>query len=169
MSKIFLVTLGCVVSIFAAVTALHACGDKFLVGVRGGQYLRYQGPVHPTRILVYWNIDPETDPGDPGDSILEATLKEAGHSVQLVTDSRALYSEVASKGFEIIMMDVADARQEQRRIEGVSPDSTILPVLQFPTRREYSAAKKEFGHAVKTPTTMAKLLAQIEKARPSSR
>ncbi len=169
MSRILLATLGCVALIFAGVTELHACGDKFLVGVRGGQYLRYQGPVHPTRILVYWQVDPETDPGDPGDSVLEASLKEAGHTVQLVTDSRALYSEAASKGFEIIMMEVGDAREEQRRIEGVSPDSTILPVLHFPTRSEYSAAKKEFGHAVKTPTTMPRLLAQIEKARPSSR
>ena len=169
MSRILLATLGCVALIFAGVTELQACGDKFLVGVRGGQYLRYQGAVHPTRILVYWHVDPDTDPGDPGDSVLEASLKEAGHSVQVVKDSRSLYQEAASQGFEIIMMEVGDAREEQRRIEGVSPDSTILPVLHFPTRSEYSAAKKEFGHAVKTPTTMPKLLSQIDKARPSSR
>ena len=169
MSRVLLATLGILALVIAGVTELGACGDKFLVGVRGGPQFRYSGAVHPTRILVYWHIDPENDPGDPGDSILEASLKEAGHSVAIVTDSKSLYQEAASGGFEIIMMEVGDAREEQRRLEGVSPESTILPVLHFPTRPEYSAAKKEFGHAVKTPTTMPKLLSQIEKARPASR
>ena len=169
MSKTMLAILCGVASILVGTSDLRACGDKFLVGIRGGSQLRYQGAVHPTRILVYWNVDLEKDPLDPGESVLAAPLEEAGHEVQVVGDPKALYQEAASGAFDIIMMKIDDAREEQSRIGGVAPESTILPVLYFPTRSEYSAAKKEFGHAVKSPMTMAKLLSQIEKARPSSR
>ncbi|MCZ6727697.1 MAG: hypothetical protein O7A98_10155 [Acidobacteria bacterium] len=168
MSRNFSAVLGFLALAVAGVTELSACGDKFLVGTLGGRYLSYQGEVHPTRILVYWQADPE-DSGNPGDSILEESLTEAGHSVVIAKDSKSLYQGAASGGFEVIMMDVGAAREEQVRLQGVSPDSTILPMLEFPTRREFSAAKKEFGHAVKTPTTLSNLLAQIEKTRPSSR
>ena len=96
-------------------------------------------------------------------------MTQAGHTVEVVEDSKSLYREAASGSFEIILMDIGEAREEQKRIEGVAPDSTLLPVLDFPTRSEFSAAKKEFGHAVKAPTTMPKLLSQIEKARSTGR
>ena len=169
MSKIFLAALVCVAVLMAQVPALDACGDKFLVGVRGGLQLSFSGVVHPTRILVYWHDDPANDPESASDSAFEASLTEAGHTVAIVKDSKALFQEASSRRFEVIMMEVGDAREEQERLEGASPESTILPVLHFPTRSEYSEAKKEFGYAVKTPTTMSKLLSQIEKARPESR
>lgn len=168
MSKTILVILGGVAAILVGTSDLQACGDKFLVGIRGGSQLRYQGAVHPTRILVYWNVDLEEDSLDPGASVIEVPLEEAGHEVQVVRDATSLYQEAASGAFEIIMMKIDDAREEQSRMGGVAPESTILPVLYFPTRSEYSAAKKEFGYAIKTPMTMVKLLSQIEKARPRS-
>ncbi len=168
MSKTIVAIVGGVAALLVGTSDLQACGDKFLVGIRGGSQLRYQGAVHPTRILVYWNVDLEEDPLDPGESVLEAPLEEAGHDVQVVGDATSLYREAASGAFEIIMMKIDDAREEQSRIGGVAPESIILPVLYFPTRSEYSAAKKEFGHAIKTPMTMVKLLSQIEKARPRS-
>jgi hypothetical protein len=167
MSKILLATIGVLALMVAGVAELGACGNKFLVAARGGPQLSYSSVADPARILVYWEADPENDSGD--DSILEASLKDAGHSVAIVKDSQDLYREAASGGFEIIMMEVGAARQEQPRLEGVAPRSTILPILHLPTRSEYSAAKKEFGQAIKTPSTMKHLLGQIDKARPASR
>jgi hypothetical protein len=161
-----LAVLGLLALTISGAAELPACGDKFLVGVRGGPQLRFAGAVHPTRILVYWNTDLNDDSGNTDESTLEASLEEAGHSVAIVNDTEALYHAAVTGGFEVILMDVGDAREEQRRLAGVTPQSTILPVLHFPTRPEYSAAKKEFGHAVKTPTTLDKLLSQIEKVRP---
>lgn len=168
MSKVLPAMLGCVALLCVGVSELPACGDKFLVGVRGGQYLSYP-VVDPTTILVYWPVEPEGDEGDRDKSTLVSSLQQAGHTVEFVEDSESLYREAATRGFEIIMMDVGEARAEQERIEGVAPDATLLPVLNFPTRSEYSAAKKEFGHAVKAPTTLPKLLSKIEKVRPASR
>lgn len=167
MCRTLLATLGFVALILVGATDLGACGDKFLVASLGGSF-DYQAVVHPTRILVYWHAEAESDPEALSDSSvaasLEKSLEAAGHSVEVVWDSKSFYQQAASGGFEILMMEIADAREERRRIEGVSPDSTILPLMHFPSRREYSAAKKEFGQVVKTPATIAKLLSQIEKA-----
>ncbi|HVS66090.1 MAG TPA: hypothetical protein VMT85_21605 [Thermoanaerobaculia bacterium] len=168
MSRRISAVLGFLALAAAGVAPLGACGDKFLVGTLGGRYLSYAGKIHPTRILVYWQEDLDNPRGE-GDSILETSLTEAGHSVVIAKDSKSLYQSAASGGFEVIMMNVGEAREEQGRLQGVAPDSTILPVLDFPTRRELSDAKKEFGHAVKTPTTLFNLLSQIEKTRSSSR
>ena len=166
MSKILLPTLVCAVTLLTGVGELNACGDKFLVGVRGGHQLQYMGAIQPTRILVYWHADPDEDSGDDSESVLETSLTDAGHTVALVKDSTSFYQQATGGDFEVILMEVGDAREEQQRLAGVSPDSTILPMLHFPTRREYSAAKKEFGQAVKTPTTIPDLLSKIEKSRP---
>lgn len=168
MSRSLVAVIGFLALAAAGVTELGACGDKFLVGSLGGNYLIYAGQVHPTRILVYWQSDAD-DSASADDSILEESLRRAGHTVVIAKDSKSLYQGVASGDFEIIMMNVGDAREERKRLQGVSPDSMILPVLHFPTRSEFSDAKKEFGHAVKTPTTVSDLLSQIEKTRPSSR
>jgi hypothetical protein len=160
--------LGFLALAVAGVDQLGACGDKFLVGTLGGRYLSYAGKIHPTRILVYWQEDLDNPRGE-GDSILESSLTEAGHSVFIAKDSESLYQRAASGGFEVIMMNVGEAREERDRLRDVAPDSTILPVLDFPTRRELSDAKKEFGYAVKTPTTLSNLLSKIEKTRSSSR
>lgn len=169
MTRILLTTLGFLLLVIGGVTDLAACGDKFLVAGRGGAYLRYQSAIHPTRILVYWQPDPTEESREADETAFRSALQEVGHTVEIVKDSESLYGEAASRQFEVIMMDIDDAREEHERLEGTSPDSTLLPVLHFPTRREYSAAKKEFGHAVKTPTTMSDLLTQIEKVRKGSR
>jgi hypothetical protein len=97
--------LGFLALAVAGVDQLGACGDKFLVGTLGGRYLSYAGKIHPTRILVYWQEDLDNPRGE-GDSILESSLTEAGHSVFIAKDSESLYQRAASGGFEVIMMNV---------------------------------------------------------------
>lgn len=160
-------------------TELTACGDKFLVGLGGGGGPRWVGAVHPTRILVYWGSDPEEspeespeenpeeDPDASSEADFQSAMEYEGHSVSIVKDTDSLYRQAASGDFEVIMMEVGVAREERSRLEAVTPDSAILPVLNFPTRKEFSAAKKEFGHAVRSPATMDDILRHIEKARPA--
>lgn len=150
----------------AGATELRACGDKFLVGLGGGGP-RWVGAVHPTRILVYWGSDPEEDPDGSSEADFQSALEYEGHSVAIVKDTDSLYRQAASGDFEVIMMEVGVAREERSRLEAVTPDSAILPVLNFPTRKEFSAAKKEFGHAVRSPATTDDILRHIEKARPA--
>ena len=152
----------------AGVNELSACGDKFLVGLRGGAGLRWVGAVEPTSILVYWQPEPGEDPDGSGAALFQSALEEAGHSVTIVKDTSALYREASSRRFEVLMMEIDAARGEHGRLEAVSPDSSILPVLHFGSRRERSAAKKEFGRVVRTPTTLEDLLWTIEKVRSRS-
>lgn len=153
----------------AGAREVSACGDKFLVGLRGGAGLRWAGAVQPTSILVYWQGDPDDDPDGEVEALFQSALEEAGHSVTIVKDTGALYREASSKRFEVLMMEIDTARGEQGRLEAVSPESSILPVLHFGNRKERSAAKKEFGQVVRTPTTLDDLLWNIEKARPVGR
>ena len=159
--------LGLLALAIPGATELAACGDKFLVGLRGGAGFRYLNAAHPTSILVYWQADLD-DTEDAGDQVLKAALETAGHTVVIAKDSAAFYREAATGAFEVFMMELATARAEQGRLSGVAPDSAILPVLHFATRREYAAVKKEFGHAVRTPTTLNELLPQIDKARQAA-
>jgi hypothetical protein len=149
----------------AGVKEVGACGDKFLVGLRGGAGLRWAGAVQPTRLLIYWQAEPGEEPDVEAEALFRSALEEAGHSVTIVKDTGALYREASSRRFEVMMMEIDTARGEQGRLEAVSPDASILPVLHFGSRKERSAAKKEFGQVVRTPTTLDDLLWSIEKAR----
>ena len=149
----------------AGSTEVGACGDKFLVGLRGGAGLRWAGTVQPARLLVYWQAEPGEDPDGSAEALFRSTLEEAGHSLTIVKDTSGLYEAVSSNRFEVLMMELETARSEQQRLEAVSPDSRILPVLHFGSRRERSAARKEFGLLVRTPTTLDDLLWTIERAR----
>lgn len=160
--------LGLLLLVGAGVTEVNACGDKFLVGLRGGAGLRWVDAVHPTHLLVFWQSDPAEDPDGETEALFRAALEEAGHMVTIVKDTTELYREASSRRFEVMMMELGTARNEQARLEAVSPESNILPVLHFGSRKERSAAKKEFGQVVKTPTTLDDLLWSIEKARPAS-
>lgn len=166
MSKHVSVVVACLALALTGATDLAACGDKYLVGLRGGATLRFADAVQPARILVYWNSD---DPESTGDAFLEQILEEAGHEVTIVKDSESLYEAAASRRFDVITMEIGDARDERSRLKGVSPHSTILPVLYMPNRREKAATTKEFGHWIDTPTTTNKLLRSIEQARPAGR
>lgn len=140
----------------------QACGEKFLVAAAGA-YDRGDSAVTPARILVLWNFeeDGEEDRG------LQVALEEAGHTLKVVPDQKSLYGLAASEEFDLIMMQLDDARIEGERLRGVSPSTPLLPFVAFPTRREYSEAKKEFGVVLKTPTRLTSLLRTVEKARSS--
>lgn len=62
------------------------------------------------------------------------------------------------------MMPVEDAQVLGSQLESASPRSSLLPVLYFPSRGEFRKAEKEFGRALKYPTTMKKLLSKVELA-----
>lgn len=147
---------------------LHACGDKFLVGTPGA-LLELRGVLQPTMILVYHPPgEPSADESEEPDyASFEAALREVGHGVAVVTDAQGLYRAAATGKHQVILMELADARTERDRLAGVAPEAALLPFVDFPTRVEYSAAKKEFGQVVKTPTTLSRLLKAVEKSRAS--
>ena len=157
-----LVALSCLAVLSREV--LDACGSKFLVGGRAARYGRMQA-ANPASVLVYWKQDANTPAADRWNPELDSVLEKIGYSIQTVADSQALQSAIQGGEFDIVMMGLDDAKTFQRDVQTLSPDSVLLPFVDFPTRREYNQAKEEFEYVLKTPTTMRRLLSVMAKSQ----
>lgn len=147
---------------------LNACGSKFLVSSKDVRYQRLLASIRPAKILIYWKQDESTKKEDRWNPNATKALEKAGHRVEVAFASDT-FLDVAEKGdFDVMMMPLRDARQLAVEIGSSSPDSTLLPVLYFPTRRERSEAKKEFKNVLWYPTTTKRLLRAVEKARKAA-
>ncbi len=164
--KRFPVAVGLVAGVgLLGVQILEACGAKFLVSSRAARYQRLQAAENPASILLYWPAD-ASDPVSEYEATADyeaflAAVEKAGHSLQVTTDLEAFRAAAGTGAFDIFLMDLADARRLRAEIELLSPDTAILPVMEFATRPSLSQAKKEFGQVLSTPTTARRLLATI--------
>ena len=152
--------------LFGAASLYHpvgeACGSQFLVGSRAARYQRMQRAANPSTILIYWRQDVNTPEEKRRDAEFKANLEKVGHKIEVATDPDAFQSAMGTGRFNIVMMNLQDARQMQAQVQ--SSSAVLLPLVAFATRPEYSQAKKEFGLALSRPTTMRKLLSAVEKA-----
>ena len=149
-------------------TVLDACGSKFLVGARSARYQRLQTALHPSTILFYWEDDPTTEEDDEASwAEVRAAIEKVGHRFEMATNRSTFDSAVRAGKFEIIMMSLNEARSRQTDVAAIAPDSVLLPFVEFPTRPEYSKAKREFGQVLKIPATVSQLLSTIDKAQQS--
>jgi hypothetical protein len=86
--------------------AVEACGDKFLVIGRGVR--RVQKARHPASVLLYLR---------PGSSLpqaakemnLQATLRQAGHRVDVVEETALLRRKLEGGGYDFVLADLPDA------------------------------------------------------------
>ena len=148
-------------------TVALACGSKFLVSIRSPRYQRMLANLEPTTILVYWRQDASTP--DEGRWHPNATkaLEMVGHTVELTFDPERFRDAADSGNYEVVIMLLEEARALKSEVESLYPTAALLPIAHFPTRSEYSQAKREFGRVFKTPSTASKLLTAVEKARSS--
>ena len=159
-----------VMALLAAVAAvgnpvIDACGTKYLLGARSARYQRLQITTHPAKILWYFQEDenaPEEERWDPEN--LEPLLK-AGHTIERARDVDELRSALRLESFDIVIIEIGEARELSGIVEGVSPDSVLLRTMEFPTRPEYARAKREFGNVLKFPTTIDGVLSALDKAQ----
>ena len=150
-------------------TFLHACGSKFLVSSRGARYQRVLASIKPTNILFYWQQDEKTKEEDRWNPDAEKMLVEIGHTVDVTHDADNFLGAARNGDFDVLVVPLDEARRLQREMASLSPDSAVLPILFFPTRSEYSQARREYDVVMKLPTTSPKFLAAIEKARRTVR
>ena len=147
---------------------ITACGSKFLVGSKGVRHQFLLASIKPTRILVYWEQDENTGEENRWNPAATEAMEEAGHEVEVAFGAEGFMKAASEGEFEVVMTTLVDARELRTEVESVSPNSVFLPVLYFPSRKELSRAKKEFGNALKYPTTVRTLLTAVEKSRKAS-
>ena len=164
MKKYLVLAALCAGAVSVTDGALDACGSKFLVSSRGVRYQRLLASVHPTSILVYWHQDASTPKEDRWSPKVQEALEKVGHRIEVTFDRDGLRRAARKGKFDVVMMRIEQARALKDELASLA-DTSLLPIAHFPTRREYSAAKKEFGTVLKTPTTMSGLLRAVEKSR----
>ncbi len=162
--------LGCSLLLGTAIVGdfvLDACGSKFLVGARSARYHRLQMTMNPASILWYYEEGPDTPEDERWDPEFEAWMEKIGHTIELAGDPDELRSAMLGGKFDIVILDIDFAREQRTELESLAVDAVLLPTLLFPTRSEYSKAKREFGTVLKYPATMGGLLSAIDKAQRS--
>ena len=148
---------------------LHACGAKFLVSSRGARYQRILASIKPTSILWFYEQSEDTPEDERWNPDSEKWLNQVGHSLEVTFDADSFLGAAKNGDFDVLLVRIEDARELHSEMASLAPDAAIVPILKFPTRSEYTQARKEYGIVMKLPTTSPKFLAAIEKARRTVR
>jgi len=142
-------SLGAIVFLSAA-AYVDACGDKFLVVGRGVRYTRVRAAAHPASILLYMNPASRV-PAAVKDARLDVSLKQAGHKVQTVETASQLNEAFKTSKFDLVLADVNDGPSLEKQVGSQSPRPALVPVLYNPTDGELTAARQQYGCALKAP------------------
>ena len=92
-------------------------------------------------------------------------LEGIGHTVDVTHDADTFLGAAKNGEFDVLVIPIDEAKRLDREMASLSPNAAVLPILFFPTRSEYSAARREYDVVMKLPTTSDKFLAALEKAR----
>ena len=140
---------------------LSACGDKFLLIGRGAQSQRGYAAVHPASILItlHQKSGKALAIGDPQ---LAASLKQAGHTVQVLEDPARLTETLSSGRYDIVLADFSDAIAIESQVRAASAKPALVPVMYRPSKAEMAAAEKQFVCLLKAPDRIAYFLRVID-------
>lgn len=102
-----------------------ACGDKFLVIGRGAK--RVPKARHPASVLLYLR---------PGSSLplaakemrLEATLRQAGHTVESRSEQASLREAIVARRYDFVFVDLIDAAAVEKSVESPGARPQVVPV-----------------------------------------
>ena len=148
------------------IPVLEACGAKFLVSTRSAHSQRVQRATRPANILVYQHNDDAE--GVEFMTKLQEWLKGVGHRVTVVPSEGALREAATTRDFNVVMMQLDEARRLRSDLMSWSPNTAILPMADFVTRPEAARAKKEFGQMLTLPAKESQVFSVVEAAVPAT-
>lgn len=161
--KRMLAALGLVaVGVFALGADIDACGDKSLLtgGIRMQRALAAR---YPASILIYGQ--PASRMSDASRELkLQATLRQVGHKYREVATWSELQSALASRQFNIVMVDVADLADLQARLASSPSPPVVIPIAYKLTKTEVADAVRQFRFLVKAPSRSSQYLTTISEA-----
>ena len=142
-------------------TLLEACGAKFLVATGSAFLQRSQKTRHPANILVYQH-------SREADVVafvtkLRAMLKDMGHQVT-VADGEGELRSASGGTFNVVMLNLDEARRLKPSIAAGLPRATILPMDALITQPVIALAKQEFGRMLVLPATTREVYSTVEAA-----
>jgi hypothetical protein len=141
---------------------LLACGDKFLVVSRGTRFERAPLARQNVGILLYAN--PASDlPRTIARLSVEATLRKAGYRPLSVANIDELDTALRAGGWELVVVDLADAPAASARVEGTGAP-LVLPVAHHSTRAAIAEAKKRYTGVIDAPARGTTFVDAIDEA-----
>lgn len=151
----------------SGVQSLQACGDKYLLPIRGAKFRQAYAAIYPASVLVY--ARPERGSSKAiRDPRFIADLKQAGHRVVVVEDERALARALQSDRVDVLLTDGADADQAATQADSAATKPKLLPVLFKPTKDAAKAVESRYQVCLKSddrPGQYLKVIDELMKAR----
>lgn len=141
---------------------LEACGAKFLVATRSAQRQRMVRTSRPATILLYQHNNSAGVVEDT--TALRDLLKGVGHTVTIAAGEAALHDAAQSGGFNLVVMQLAEAQRLKTAVNASLPNAAILPVAVLASSSVSAAAKAEFGKVLIVPTKTSEILSTVESA-----
>lgn len=141
--------------------ALLACGDKFFLVGRGDRFSRAYASLHPGSVVIYAGGTSEISKG-LRDARMPKFLRNAGHRVLLVTDSRELEQLLRTESVDVILTDVVQAVDLEPRVVSAPSEPTLLPI-QGKDRAARASSPHRFTATLKDSDNIKVLLNTIEK------
>src|SRR5262245_59693292 len=142
--------------------ALDACGDKSL-GPGGIRWQRALAAQYPASILIY--VRPNSQIAAAAQELkLQDALRQVGHSYREVSTTSELEAALDSGQFNVVLADVSDLPDVQRRVDASRSRPATVGVAYKPTKAEAKEAASRYKFLIKAPGRSAQYLSTIADA-----
>ena len=161
MRRFMVLVAVCVLSAPTGTALLEACGAKFLVATGSALWQRSQRSRHPAKILVYQH----SRDADVVEFVakLRTMLTGMGHHVTVADGPQAL-SDASGGDFNVVMLELDEARRLKASLESTLPNAAILPMDALITQPVIARAKQDFGRMLVLPATSREVFSTVEAA-----
>ena len=124
-----------------------ACGDKTMRVRESLPYFQLQAARHPSKILIYSASLP------PGKAVeLRNFLNDkVGHKATVKDDVGSIKSDLITGHYDLVLTNLAEARELQKQVESFTPKTLVVPVLFKQPKSEAKAAAKQYKVIMKDP------------------
>ena len=152
--------------VMVALPAFHrsidACGDKSL-SAGGIRRQRAIAARYPASVLAYVPAASRLSVARR-ELKIEDTLRLVGHKYHEVASLPELQASILTGRFNIVVADLADAADLQRRIESAPSRVVLVPVVYKLTKTENGAAAKQSRFLINAPSRAVYYLETIADA-----
>jgi hypothetical protein len=145
---------------------LDACGDKSL-SAGGIRMQRALAARYPASILFYAPASSRLEAATH-ELGLPAVLPQVGHKSRNISTLAELEAAAAAGQYNVVLTDLADVADLQRRLDAVKPGVVVIRVAYQMTKQETAAAAKQAKFVIKAPGHITNALTTIADAVRSS-
>lgn len=141
--KKLVITLIALSATLSAARIANACGDKTMRVGGGLRFYQREAKKSPSSILIYTRAVP---PGRA--SRLQDFLKTVGHKANTFDKVDHVSEALKTAHYDLVLTDLADAADLQKRVASVSPKTVVVPVM---FKSEEAGAARQYKVIVKNP------------------